>query len=134
MNPADVTAVWRALEVWDRDRPRSLELPDFRVRLYMGAMEIPMLALWPRARVTPAANRLAVWTPQLERFDLVLDCVSQDENYKLNRASSGAYVGRILPEALKFHAERLRGLGCEALAELGALYLALPAAGDRTGP
>jgi len=81
--------------------------------------------------VIPAADRLATWTPQLERFDLALDCVADGANYKLNR-ENGEYVGRILPDALKFHAERLQGLGPEALAELGALYLALPAADDRT--
>lgn len=133
MNPLDVASVWRALEAWDRERPRSLALPDCRVQLYMGAMEIPMLALRPRVLVMPAADRLAAWTPQLERFDLVLDCVANGANYKLNRAGNGEYVGRILPDALKFHADRLQGLGPEALAELGALYLALPAA-DRCTP
>lgn len=134
MNPLDVAGIWRALEAWDRGRPRTLALPECRVQLYMGAMEIPMLAVRPRSRVTPAADRLATWTPQLERFDLILDCVADDANYKLNRAGNAQYVGRILPDALKFHAERLQGLGPEALAKLGALYLALPAADGRARP
>jgi hypothetical protein len=134
MNPLDVDGIWRALEAWDRERPRSLALAECRVQLYMGAMEIPMLALRPRARVRPAADRLATWTPQLERFELVLDCVTDSANYKLNRAGNGEYVGRILPDALKFHAERLLGLGPGALAELGVLYLALPAADGRARP
>jgi hypothetical protein len=134
VKPLDVEGVWRALEAWDRERPRSLALAECRVQLYMGAMEIPMLALRPRVHVSPAADRLAAWTPQLERFGLVLDCVTDSANYKLNRAGSGEYVGRILPDALKFHAERLLSLGPEALAELGVLYLALPTADGRGCP
>jgi len=131
MNPVDVAGIWRALEGWDRERPKILTLPWCRVQLYMGAMEIPMLALRPHTLVIPVADRLAAWEPQLHVYDLVLDCVAVSANYKLNRAANGEYVGRILPDALKFHADRLQGLGAEALADLGALYLALPTADDR---
>ena len=94
-------------------------------------MEIPMLALRPPTLIIPVAARLAAWEPQLQLYDLVLDCVTVSANYKLNRAVNREYVGRILPDALKLHADRLQGLGPEALADLGALYLALPTADDR---
>jgi len=131
MNPLDVAGVWEALERWDRERPKILTLSRCRVQLYMGAMEIPMLALRPRTPVVPVADRLAAWEPQLHVHDLVLDCVAVSANYKLNRAATGEYVGRILPDALKFHADRLQRLGAEVLIDLGALYLALPTADDR---
>jgi hypothetical protein len=134
MNLLDVAGVWRALESWDRERPRSFTLPECRVQLYMGAMEIPMLALRPRALVIPDDDQLTGWGPQLKRLNLVLDCVAVSANYKLNRAASGEYGGRILPDALKFHADRLLALGPEALADLGALYLALPSATGDTPP
>jgi len=65
---------------------------------------------------------------------LVLDCVAVSAAYKLNRAASGEGIGGILPDALKFHADRRLGLGPEALAYLGALYLALPSATGDTPP
>ncbi|MGH7322087.1 MAG: hypothetical protein ACRELA_21025 [Candidatus Rokuibacteriota bacterium] len=124
----DFATVWRALTAWEQARPRVLDLPGCRVQLYMGAMEIPMLAFRPATPVSPAAARLATWQPTLDRLDLVLDCVTPDANYKLNRHGSGEYVGRILPDALKFHAARVVDLEREGVEELCRSYLALPAA------
>ncbi len=44
---ADLASVWSALEGWDQERPKILRLADCRVRLYMGAMAIPMVAVQP---------------------------------------------------------------------------------------
>jgi hypothetical protein len=126
----DFATIWRALTTWEQRRARLLDLPGCRVQLYMGAMEIPMLALRPATPVSPEAERLATWQPTLDRFGLVLDCVTPDANYKLNRHASGEYVGRILPDALKFHAARVIDLGSDALEELCRSYLALAAAKD----
>jgi hypothetical protein len=128
LGPEEFAAVWRALASWEPGRARVLELPGCRAQLYMGAMEIPMLALWPATPVSPAEERLARWQPVLDRLGLELDCVTPDANYKLNRRGSGEYVGRILPEALKFHAGRVQGLDREPLEALCREYLALPAA------
>lgn len=131
LGAGDVATMWHALTTWGQSRARVLELPGCQVQLYMGAMEIPMLALRPASPVSPAGGRLAGWQPTLARFGLVLDCVTPDANYKLNRHESGEYVGRVLPDALKFHAERLIDLGPEALEALCHAYLALPAAEPR---
>lgn len=122
----DFAEIWRALEAWGQDRPKSLKFADCRVQFYMGAMEIPMLALRPRVPVVPAADRIAAWKPLLDRIDLVLDCVTEGANYKLNRSGSGEYVGRILPDALKFHAVRVLDLERDAFEEICLRYLALP--------
>ena len=119
-----------ALGSWEQRRARVLELPGCRARHYMGAMEIPMLALWPATPVSPEAGRLAAWQSILARLGLELGCVHADfdANYKLNRQGSGEYVGRILPDALKLHAVRARDLDRESLEALCREYLALPAA------
>jgi hypothetical protein len=122
---SDFAAVWQALATWEQRRARVLELPGCQVQLYMGAMEIPMLAFRPPAPVSPAASRLATWQPTLDRLGLVLDCVTPDANYKLNRQVSGEYVGRILPDALKFHAGRVIDLEREAVEALCRAYLTL---------
>ena len=83
------------------------------------------------AGLSPAASRLTAWQPTLDRLGLVLDCVTPDANYKLNRHESGEYVGRILPDALKFHAERVVDLEREAVEELCRSYLSLPALDSR---
>lgn len=123
---ADFAEMWRALEAWDRDRSKSLEFSDCRVQFYMGAMAIPMVAVQPRVPVMPAAGLIAAWQPVLDGFGLVLDCVTEGANYKLNRRGSGEYVGRILPDALKFHATRMLDLGREVFEEICRHYLALP--------
>jgi hypothetical protein len=124
---SDFAPVWRALADWEQRRARVLDLPGCQVQLYMGAMEIPMLAFRPPVLVSPAAAQLATWQPTLDRLGLVLDCVTPDANYKLNRHASGEYVGRILPDALKFHAGRVVDLDRDAVEALCRSYLALPA-------
>src|SRR5262249_14633310 len=116
--------IWGSSET----RARVVDVRGGLVQLYMGAMEIPMLVLRPATPVTPAAERLATWQPILDRVGLVLDCVTPDGNCKLNRPDSGEYVGRILPDALKFHAGRVIDLGPEGLEALCRAYLALPSA------
>jgi hypothetical protein len=128
LGPEDFAALWRALGSWERARARVLDLPGCRAQFYMGAMEIPMLALRPAAPVSTAAESLSAWQPTLDRLGLVLDCVTPDANYKLNRQGSGEYVGRILPEALKFHAGRVLDLDRGSLEALCRAYLALPTA------
>lgn len=122
----DFTDVWKALEDWDHERPRSFAFDGGRAQFYMGAMEIPMVAVRPSRSVEPAAERVEAFARVLARFGLVLDCVEVGRNYKLNRAGSGEYVGRILPDAIKFHAERILDLGRDAFEALSALYLELP--------
>jgi hypothetical protein len=129
----DFTGVWRALEAWDRERPKRIEFPGCHVQFYRGAMEIPMVAVRLHRPVTPAADRVAAWESVLARFGLVLDCVAVGENYKLNRDDTGEYVGRVLPDALKFHAERILDAGEKALEEIATLYLQLPRAGGARG-
>jgi hypothetical protein len=126
LGPEDFATLWRALGSWEQRRARVLDLPGCRAQLYMGAMEIPMLALRPATPVSPAAEQLAGWQPTLDRLGLELDCVTPDANYKLNRQGSGEYVGRVLPDALKFHAGRVLGLDRESLEALCRSYLMLP--------
>lgn len=130
--PNDSTAneldkVWSALEEWDQERPKSLPLPDGRAQLYRGAMEIPLVALRPRTPVSPGEDKMeALFAPVLARLGLALDCVEVGRNYKINRAETGEYVGRIQPEALKLHAGRILDLGQTAFEAVVTLYLRLP--------
>lgn len=122
----NLARVWRALEEWDQERPRSLPFGDGRAQLYMGAMEIPLIALRSKAPVRPEAERLAAWIPTLAGLGLALECVEVGRNYKINRRGTSEYVGRILPDALKLHAERALGLGPGVFRALVSFYLALP--------
>jgi hypothetical protein len=124
---ADLGTVWSALESWDQQRPKSFQLSGCRVRLYMGAMAIPMVAVQPTRPVEPAVDRMLALASLLERFALELDCVEIDGNYKINRRDTKEYVGRILAGALKLHAERILDIGEEAFGSLVAFYLSLPA-------
>lgn len=122
----ELAQVWQALETWDPERPRSVAVPRARAQLYMGAMEIPLVAVRPRHPVAPAEEAMAALAPTLQRFGLELDCVEVGENYKINRSDTKEYVGRIQPDALKLHAQRILALGYDAFDEIVTFYLALP--------
>lgn len=125
---ADLTGVWRLAEAWDRERPRSLEVEGCRAQLYMGAMEIPLLAFRPRPHVLPRDDRLQAFVPVLASLGLALDTVEVDRNYKINRGDTGAYFARILPDALKLHCERMLETGPETFERIVGFYLGLPRA------
>ncbi len=121
----ELARVWRALEDWDQEHPKSLPLPGARAQLYMGAMEIPLVAVRPRHPVAPEEDAMAALAPTLKQFGLELDCVQVGENYKINRSDTKEYVGRIQPDALKLHAQRILVLGRDAFDEIVTFYLAL---------
>lgn len=123
----ELAQVWQALEEWDHERPRTLPLPRARAQLYMGAMEIPLVAVRPRHPVAPGEDAMTALAPTLKQFGLELDCVQVGENYKVNRSDTKEYVGRIQPDALKLHAERILALGYQVFDEIATFYLALPA-------
>jgi hypothetical protein len=123
----ELSRVWQALEDWDHEQPRSFTLPGARAQLYMGAMEIPLVAVRPRQPVAPAEDAMAALVPTLKRFGLELDCVEVGENYKVNRIDTKEYVGRIQPDALKLHAERILLFGRDVFDEIVTFYLALRA-------
>jgi len=125
---ADLARVWKLAEGWDHERPRSVDLGECRAQLYMGAMEIALVAFRPRRPVQPLDARLQAFAPVLASLGLVLDLVEVDRNYKINRQDTNEYVARILPDALKLHCERMLSLGPETFERLVTFYLSLPAA------
>lgn len=124
----DLAKVWKLAEGWDRKRPHSIELAGCRAQLYLGAMEIPLVAFRPRPQVQPRDDCVQAWRPVLATLGLVLDSVETDQNYKINRADTNEYVGRILPDALKLHCERILDLGPGAFERIVTSYLGLPRA------
>lgn len=122
----ELSRVWQALEDWDHEQPRSFGLPGARAQLYLGAMEIPLVAVRSRQPVAPAEDAMAALAPTLKRFGLELECVEVGENYKVNCSDTKEYVGRIQPDALKLHAERILALGYQVFDDIVTCYLALP--------
>lgn len=127
-NMADLTSVWKLAEAWDRERPRSLEIDGCRAQLYMGAMEIPLVAFRPRPHVLPRDDHMQAFVPVLASLGLVLDTVEVDRNYKINRGDTNEYLARILPDALKLHCERILETGPETFERIVSFYLGLPRA------
>ena len=121
----DLATVWKLAEDWDRTRPHNIELTSGRAQLYLGAMEIPLVAFRPRPHVQPRDDCMQAWRPILATLGLVLDPVETGQNYKINRADTNEYVARILPDALKLHCERILDLGPEAFERIVTSYLGL---------
>lgn len=120
---ADLSAVWQAVGAWDRKRSKTLKLAACEVRFYMGAMEIPLVAFRPATPVEPHEDHMNAFGGMLARFSLELDCVEPASNYKINRSDTKEYVGRILPDALKLHVERILNIGQDAFREIVTSYL-----------
>src|SRR5260370_16145769 len=85
---ADLTAVWKLAEAWDRGRPQSVELAGCRAQLYLGAMEIPLVAFRPRPHVQPPDDRIQSSRPVLPSLGLVLDPLETNQHHKINRADT----------------------------------------------
>ncbi len=121
----DLAALWKAMETWDRERAIPLEFAPCQAQLYRGAMEIPLVAFYPIKQVKLDEARMVTLASALPRFGLELDCVEIGSNYKINRADSHEYVGRIAPDALKLHVDRILDIGDEAFREIVTFYLRL---------
>jgi hypothetical protein len=107
----ELATVWEPLHSWDRERPERMTLAPGAVRLYVGAMEVPLVAVRPPARVQPAEDRMARFRAVLARAGRELDCVETGWNYKINRSDTKESVGGIVPDALKFHVGRILAIG-----------------------
>ncbi len=88
-------------------------------------MEIPLVAFYPIKQVKLDEARMVTRASVLPRFGLELDCVEIGSNYKINRANTHEYIGRIAPDALKLHAERILDIGEDAFPEVVTFYLQL---------
>ncbi|MEK7878367.1 MAG: hypothetical protein AAB285_00760, partial [candidate division NC10 bacterium] len=83
--------VWRRVEQYQGEGARSFQVPGGRAQLYMGAMEIPIVAF--RTKQSPSLEdvRLRDLSLRLARFGLELECVEEGENYKINRRDTKSY-------------------------------------------
>jgi hypothetical protein len=124
--------VWSGVEQYQGEGARSFQVPGGRAQLYMGAMEIPIVAF--RTKPSPSLEdaRLRDLSLRLVRFGLELECVEEGGNYKINRSDTKSYVGRITAEALKLHVGRIVEIGREAFNVIVGFYL--PETGSADGP
>lgn len=118
--------VWNAVERYDGNGARRFQLSECRVQLYMGAMEIPIVAFRTPHPPSLDDTRMRELSLLLARFGLELECVEEGHNYKMNRSDTKAYVGRITDEALKLHVRRIVDIGREAFGAIVGFYLPSP--------
>jgi hypothetical protein len=115
--------VWSAVERYDGQGAKSFQLTECRAQLYMGAMEIPIVAFRTKHPFSLDESRIRELSCLLSRFGLELDCVEEGHNYKLNRSDTKLYVGRITDDALKLHVGRIVEIGREAFDAIVGFYL-----------
>ncbi|MBI1979450.1 MAG: hypothetical protein HYS58_01660 [Elusimicrobia bacterium] len=119
----ELKAVWTELESHDWSRPKSLPISNHRVKLYMGAMEIPLVSFQPKESFILSPQKMKEFISILDSLGLELDCVEEGGNYKINRAQDQLYLGRITRESLKLHAIRVRELGWNAFEKIVQFFL-----------
>ena len=124
--------VWSGVEQYQGEGARSFQIPGGRAQLYMGAMEIPIVAFRMEQSPSLEEARLRELSLRLARFGLEIECVEEGANYKINRSDTKSYVGRITDEALKLHVGRIVEIGREAFDAIVGFYL--PATGSAAGP
>lgn len=124
--------VWSGVERYQGEGARSFQIPGGRAQLYMGAMEIPIVAFRTKQSPSLEAARLRELSLGLARFGLELECVEEGANYRINRSDTKSYVGRITDEALKLHVGRIVEIGREAFDAIVGFYL--PDTGSAAGP
>ncbi|MBI2916155.1 MAG: hypothetical protein HYY07_04785, partial [Elusimicrobia bacterium] len=79
----ELKAVWTELESHDWSRPKSLPISNHRVKLYMGAMEIPLVSFQPKESFILSPQKMKEFISILDSLGLELDCVEEGGNYKI---------------------------------------------------
>lgn len=121
--PINFNELWEDVMRYDGHGSKKADFPGFRAQFYMGAMEIPLIAVFPKQPVTLNEEFIEQVSSFLPTFGLELDCVEDGGNYKLNTRETKLYVGRLTPDSLKLHAVRIREIGRDAFTEIVKAYL-----------
>lgn len=115
--------LWENVTRYDGQGSKKTDFPGFRAQFYMGAMEIPLVAVYPKTPSPLAPEFIKQLSSVLPSFGLELDCVEDGSNYKINTRETKLYMGRITPESLKLHAVRIREIGQDAFEKIVKAYL-----------
>ena len=115
--------IWSEFQGYDGTGAKNFQLPDCRVQFYKGAMEIPLIAFFPKDTFNLEEKNLTDFSQLLSEIGYELDCVEEGGNYKINRSKDGQYLGRITKESLKLHAERIKELGWDAFSKIVSFQL-----------
>ncbi len=115
--------VWKELKVYNGAGSKSFQLSGCRVKIYKGAMEIPLVSFQPTKEFVLSTDRMKRFSEILSSIGLELDCVEEERNYKINRIEDHQYVGRVTTEALKLHVERSKELGWEFFYKVSTYFI-----------
>ena len=116
--------IWEEFQSYDGTGSKTFMLPGCRVQFYKGAMEIPLIAFTPDNKFDLGESQIDGFTDLLSSLGMELDTVEEGGNYKINSSEDHQYIGRVTPEALKLHAERIKALGWDGFSALVNFHLA----------
>ena len=122
---ADLVQLFNDVTAYTGEGTRRLDFPPWRVQLYKGAMEIPMVAFYPAARIPLDAAWVQEFAALLATLGLDLECVEEENNYKINTSDTKLYLGRVTGEALKLHAPRMKEMGFDTFRQIVGGYFRL---------
>ncbi len=119
---SDLQPIWNAVETYQGEGVKHFDLPFYRVQFYKGAMEIPLVAFFPKNPSPLSSGRMEEFQQLLSGMGLELECVEEENNYKINTSDTKLYMGRMTGEALKLHAPRIAEKGLEAFSKIVNFY------------
>lgn len=121
----DLREIWKSVEAYEGQGSKHFELSPYRVQLYRGAMEIPLVAFFSKTPAPFYPSWIEKLAQILSALGLDLECVEEGRNYKINTSDTKLYMGRMTCEALKLHAPRFAEKGFEAFDQIVQFYFTL---------
>lgn len=85
-------------------------------------MEIPLVVFYPKNPAQLSAARIEEFQRLLSDLGLELECIEEENNYKINTSDTKLYIGRMTSEALKLHAPRIAEKGLEVFDKIVNFY------------
>ena len=121
--PLTLEKIWEEFKSYDGTGSKNFDLSGNRVQFYKGAMEIPLIAIYPSAPFNLAEEHLKSFSRLLSSYGLELDCVEEERNYKINTKEDSQYIGRITTDTLRLHAARIKDMGYETFSKIVSFHL-----------
>lgn len=115
--------IWKEVQSYEGEGSKKIDLPSGRVQFYKGAMEIPLVAFFFKNSLKLDEPCMKDFSSLLLSLQLELECVEEENNYKINCSDTKLYLGRVTSDSLKIHLERIKEMGDKTFCKIVNFFL-----------